>query len=98
MNFNLMMNVVYSPTRILIDTNIAYTYLTGRDDKYAVSAREIMLLCAYGKVKGFLAFHSLSTIWYLSRKVPAEIRRGWLMRLCKILTVTGASHDESLMQ
>ena len=80
--------------RVLIDTNVAYTYLSGRDDPYSQSAREVMSLCAYNEIKGFLAFHSLSTIWYLTRKMTTAMRRGWLMRLCKVLTVTGATHDE----
>ena len=80
--------------RVLIDTNIAYTYLTGRDDPYAASIERLMADCAYGRVNGFLAFHSLSTIWYLSRKAPDEIRRAWLMRLCRILDVAGAGRHE----
>ena len=79
---------------VLIDTNVAYTYLSGRDDPYSQAARDVMSLCAHGEVQGFLAFHSLSTIWYLTRKMPIAIRRGWLMRMCKVLTVTGASHAQ----
>ena len=48
--------------RVLIDTNIALTYLSGRTDAYSSEARDIMMLCAKEEIEGALAFHSLSTI------------------------------------
>ena len=79
--------------RVLVDTNVAYTYLSGRDDPYATEAVKIMELCSTGEIVGFLAFHSVSTIWYLGRKLKDEKRRSILLELCELLTVTGASHQ-----
>lgn len=80
--------------KILIDANVAYTFLSGRDDPYLVEAQEIMTLCAKEKVSGCLALHSLSIIWYLLRKLRDTTRRDMLIRLCKILTVIGTSHEQ----
>ena len=79
--------------RIIIDTNIALTYLSGRTDAYSSEAREIMMLCAKEEIEGALAFHSLSTIWYHTRNLPDNIRREWIQQLCDILTITGADNQ-----
>ena len=81
-------------TRILVDANVAYTYLSGRDDPYASESVRIMELCSTGEIVGFLAFHSVSIIWYLGRKLSDEKRRSMLLELCELLTVVGASHHE----
>ena len=80
--------------RVLVDTNVAYTYLSGRDDPYVSEAIGIMGLCSKKEIIGFLAFHSLPTIWYLGRKLSDDERRDMLMKLCNLLTVVGASHNE----
>ena len=77
---------------ILIDTNVAYTYLTGRDDPYLENVQEIIHLCAMNMLQGFIALHSLSNIWFIARKIPSNIRRAWLLDLCTILTVIGTNH------
>lgn len=82
--------------RILIDTNIAITYISGREDPFSSEAEQIMRLCAEEKIEGVLAFHSLSTIWYVSRKMPEDMRRGWIRKLCILLTVAGAGTDSIL--
>lgn len=41
-----------------------------------------------------MAFHSLSTIWYLGRKLDEETARKMLNTLCRLLTVAGASQEE----
>ena len=38
--------------RVLIDTNIAFTYVTGRPDPYAAEVDRIMQLCAEEKIEG----------------------------------------------
>ena len=78
--------------KLLIDTNIAITYISGRDDPFSSSIEAIMRLCAEEKIEGVLALHSLSTIWYISRKAPDEIRRKWIRKLCTLLTVSGADN------
>ncbi|MBO6178569.1 MAG: hypothetical protein J6O04_05315 [Selenomonadaceae bacterium] len=80
--------------RILIDTNIAFTFLSERNDPFSKEALKIMSFCARGKIYGYLAFHSLSIIWYLCRKVSERERRRMMLRLSNILTVAGASQDE----
>ena len=55
--------------KVLIDTNVALNYLSGRDDPYKEESEEIMRLCAEEQIEGYLAFHSLSTIWYVTRKL-----------------------------
>ena len=82
--------------RILVDTNIALTYVSGREDRYSASSEQVMRLCAEEKVMGFLAFHSLSIIWYVTRKIPENKRREWLRQLCEMLIVIGATQDEVL--
>lgn len=79
--------------KVLIDTNVAITYISGRDDPYSSEIERIMKLCAEEKIEGILAFHSLSIIWYVSRKAPEEERRKWIRKLCVLLTVSGASNQ-----
>ena len=79
---------------VLIDTNVAYTFLSEREDYFANEAFKIMQLCVRGKIYGYLAFHSLSTIWYLCRKLDDKERRRIILRLCNIITVVGAGQDE----
>jgi len=54
--------------KALIDANVAITFLTMREDSYTDEALQIMSLCSDRKIEGYLAFHSLSIIWYLGRK------------------------------
>ena len=61
--------------KVLIDTNVAITYISGRDDPFAAEIEQLMRLCAEGQIEGVLAFHSLSTIWYVTRKAPEAERR-----------------------
>ena len=82
--------------RALIDTIVALTYVSGREDKFSEQSDKIMLMCAEEKVDGYLAFHSLSTIWYVTRKVPDEIRRDWIKQICTVLTVVGAENSTIL--
>lgn len=75
---------------ILIDTNV----LTMRQPYYD-AARNVMMICANERVKGFIAFHSLPNIFYILRKSHSEAgRREMLKKLCLVLQVTGASHDK----
>ena len=80
--------------RILIDTNVIVNYLTEREDKYTEESKQIMMMCAQNLFEGYVAFHSMSIIWYSSRKYASEAtRRKWLKQVCEILTVTSAGHD-----
>ena len=78
--------------KALIDTNVALTYTSGREDPFSDATDAIMLMCAQEKIEGAIAFHSLSTIWYHARKLPDATRRDWIRQLCGLLTVTGADN------
>ena len=57
---------------ILIDTNVILNYITERDDPFRESSKKIMELCAEEKVNGYIAFHSLSIIWYEKNQKTRE--------------------------
>ena len=77
----------------LIDTNVIINYITQREDDQAEASQKVINLCAHGRIDGYLAFHSLSIIWYVFRKRPVEETRSWLKQICTILSVCGASHN-----
>lgn len=81
--------------RVLVDTNVIINYLTEREDKYRESSNKVMKICADKKIEGYVAFHSLSVIWYSSgrMKQPETTRREWLDRVCKVLTTASAGHS-----
>ena len=79
----------------LIDTNVILNYITDREDKFRDSSKMVMNLCSQEKVKGYIALHSLSIIWY-SLRIPDEGKRMWLKDICQVLTVAGASHEQIL--
>ena len=82
--------------KVLVDTNIVLTYFSGRKDSYAFQCERIMRLIAEGKAQGVIAFHSLSTIWYVTRKSPEQQRREYIKEICRLLTVSGADNDRVL--
>ncbi len=79
--------------KVLVDTNVAFTYITGRDDPYSADIATIMDLCSLEKFEGVLAYHSLSTIWYLTRKADDQQRRDALITLCDMFTLSGAKNE-----
>ena len=81
--------------KILVDTNVIINYLTHREDRYTDTSIQVMEICADKQIEGYVAFHSLSIIWYTSgrMKETEETRREWLGRVCKILTTSSASHE-----
>ena len=81
---------------ILIDTNVLLNYITERDDPFRESSKKIIQLCVREKLNGYVAFHSLSTIWYTLRKLPEHKRRWELKKLCEVLTVVSATHEQVL--
>lgn len=78
---------------ILVDTNVIIDFLLTREP-FCADASEIMRKCAAGELKGYVAFHSISNLWYILRKVPEDKRREWLISMCGFLSVAGASHEE----
>ena len=79
----------------LLDANVILNYLTGREDPYRDTCREIIISCPRNAFTGYIAFHSVSIFWY-SLKKPAKEKRELLKTICKLLTVTGASHEQVL--
>lgn len=82
--------------KVLIDTNVALNVITKRPDPYSAESLQILSLCADGTLDGYLAFHSLSTIWYVTRRFPEYQRREWLKQLCEILSVASADQTAIL--
>lgn len=82
--------------RVLIDTNVALTYVSGREDSFSNEVDIIMQKCAKEEIEGALAFHSLSTIWYQTRKLPEATRRDWIRQLCELLTISVADNNAVL--
>ncbi len=83
-------------TVLLLDTNVLLNYLTNRKDAYLEQSIEIVRRCASGECTGYIAFHTLSTIWYVLRKRSDSIRRKNLKDICEIFTVAAASQAEIL--
>lgn len=79
---------------VLIDTNVLLNYITNRNDKYLNESIKIVEFCALGKLNGYIAFHTLSTLWYVLRKKPDKERRYYLRDICKIFSVASASQTE----
>lgn len=83
---------------LLIDTNILLNYLTNREDTYLEQSVEIVRRCASGEYIGYIAFHTLSTLWYVLRKRSDSVRRQNLRDVCEIFNVATASQTEILEQ
>lgn len=62
---------------------------------YKDACLEVMKLCAEDSFEGYVAFHSLSIIWYVIRKQETEEKaRAWLNNICDLLIVTGATQEQ----
>ena len=80
---------------LLIDVNVLLNYLLRREPGLK-PAHKIIELCRNGEIHGYMAFHSVSIIWYTLRKTDIKSRRQQIFELCKFVKVTGASHSEVL--
>ena len=79
----------------LIDANVIINFITKRDDPYKNECCEVMKLCTESMFDGYIAFHSLSIIWYVVKKQETEERaRAWLKDICEVLTITGATQKQ----
>ncbi len=78
---------------ILIDTNIILDVIARREP-FVAESRKVLELCARQEIKGYIAFHSISNIFFILRKKFSNEERRLLLRgILKILKVTGASHE-----
>lgn len=80
---------------VLIDANIVLDYLLKREPFYSDS-KKILGLCCDERIDGCIALHTITTIWYILRKVPDLQRRSAMRSICEILRVVGTSHQEIL--
>ena len=80
---------------VLIDTNVIIDFLITREP-YFESSSKVMEKCAVRELEGYIAFHSVSNLWYILRKIPEDKRRKWMLDICGFLEVVGVSHDEVL--
>lgn len=75
--------------RVLIDTNVLLDYILTREPFYD-DAKKIIFACTNGKIKGCIAAHSISNMFFILRKdYVAKERREILFNLCKIFNVEG---------
>ena len=73
--------------RILVDTNILLDYILDREP-YGEAARCVVKACKDGTIKGCIAAHSISNMFFILRKVYApEERRILLKSLCTLFEV-----------
>ena len=78
---------------ILIDTNVILDVLQKREPFYEYS-NKILCDCASGKIKAYIAIHSISNIFFILRKqLSADKRRELLLILLDFLTVANANHE-----
>ena len=83
--------------RILIDTNVLLDYLLTREPFYS-DAKRIIAACTEGKVKGCIAAHSISNMFYILRKdYSIKERREVLLNLCMIFDVEGIDKEKLLI-
>ena len=82
--------------RVLLDTNIILTHLTGREDKYTEEIDKIMESCCSGEIEGYMAFHSLSIIWYVLERHHNASRRELIKNVCEYINVVGCSQEAIL--
>lgn len=76
-------------SKILIDTNVLLDYLLTREPFYE-GAKNVILSCADGNVKGCIAAHSIPNMFFILRKIyDAKERRELLSALCTIFDVEG---------
>lgn len=81
-------------TAVLVDTNVLLNYITNREDVYLEQSVKIVEMCAKGEIQGYVAFHTLSTLWYVLRQKSSEERRENLRDVCRIFCIAAASQAE----
>jgi predicted nucleic acid-binding protein len=80
---------------VLIDANVIINFITGRSDPFQKTSEQVMSLCSQGRLNGYVAFHSLSIVWYVIRKSYSDAEaRYWLGIACKILNVAAATREQ----
>ena len=78
--------------KVLLDANVIMTFITGREDKFRNESITVMQKCINGELQGFVAFHTISILWYLLRHCDHEDSLAWLRLVCKSLIVTSVDN------
>lgn len=83
--------------RILVDTNVLLDYLLIREPFYK-DAEKIVHACVEGTVKGCIAAHSISNMFFILRRdYDTRERREVLSNLCSIFDVEGIDKRKLLL-
>ena len=80
---------------LLIDSNVIIDYVAEREPQYPI-AKNVMKACQTNEVNGYIAFHTLPTIWHIMRKHNVEDRRDILLKIMEYLTVASVSHKTAI--
>ena len=76
-------------SKILIDTNVLIDYILEREPFFD-DAMRVISSCIDGRVKGYIAAHSISNMFFILRKdFTIKERREILSNLCTIFEVEG---------
>lgn len=78
---------------LLIDANVVLDYLLKRQPQYT-DAMITAYYCEKYNVKSYIAFHTVSIIWYHLRKIPKAERRKLLLNVTNLFTVVSAPHEK----
>jgi len=88
-----------SKPTVLIDLNILLDVLQKREPFYETSAR-LLALIETGKIKGFIASHSITTLFYLIKKdrstAEAKAIITNLLQFIKVATVDQSTIEQAL--
>ncbi|MBR1454697.1 MAG: PIN domain-containing protein [Lachnospiraceae bacterium] len=79
--------------KVLIDTNILIDFLTKREPYYSAS-KEVLMKCTHKNIKGFVAMHTISNLWYILRHENLNTKMRCLKIICLTLTVCFSTHSE----
>lgn len=82
--------------KILVDTNVLLDYLLEREPFFE-DAKKVILSCIEGNVKGCIAAHSISNMFFILRKdYSVKERREVLSNICSIFDVEGIDKTKLL--
>ena len=77
----------------MIDANVVLDYLLVRQPQFP-TVFQLINLCQKLNVKIFIAFHTVSIVWYHLRKYPKLERRKLLLNVTDVIKVTSAPHEK----
>ena len=84
-------------SKILIDTNVLIDYILEREPFFD-DAMRVISSCIDGSVKGYIAAHSISNMFFILRKdFTIKERREILSNLCTIFEVEGIDKTKLIL-